>query len=57
MKVVKIIRAFATPTLLKRHANEFLKELLSELQKLCKHNIRKMKKKSKVWLFLLLQII
>lgn len=34
MKVVKIIRAFATPTLLKRHLNEFLKELLSELQKL-----------------------
>lgn len=35
----KIIRAFATPTQLKRHSNEFLKELLSEIQKLYQQGI------------------
>lgn len=33
-EVKKIIRTFATPTQLKRHSNEFLKEPLSEIQKL-----------------------
>lgn len=34
MKITKIIRSFTTPTLLKRHSNEFVKEPLSDLQKL-----------------------
>ena len=38
-EVKKIIRVFATPTQLKTHSNEFLKELLSEIQKLYQQGI------------------
>ena len=38
-EVKKIIRAFATPTQLKTHSYEFIKELLSEIQKVYQQGI------------------